>query len=127
MFLDKFRNRYSFNFLSVCGWIIFVLLCIFFISIICSPHDGFPAIAFIFIFLLILGLNILFYIFTFFVYVFELISWKRITNEKFLNNKYIKIFQTLGIIFAFLPIIMVVLLIIVGFLQDIMYDIHGID
>lgn len=92
-----------------------------------APHNGFPTIAFAYIFLLILGLNILFYLITFFVYVFELVSWKRITNEKFLNNKYIKIFQTLGITFAFLPIIIVVLLFVIGFLQDIIYNIHGID
>lgn len=130
MFWDKYRDRYSFNFLSACGWIIFVLLCVFFIpiiSIMFSPYSGFPGIAFAFLFLLILGLNILFYAITFYVYVFELVSWKRITNEKFLNNKYIKVLQTLGIFFAFLPIILVVLLFVIGFLQDIIYDIRGID
>lgn len=124
MFLNKFRNRYSFNFLSVCGWIIFILLCIFFFPDIFKPEAGLP-LAIIFIY--ILGLNILFYLMTFFVYVFELVSWKRITNEKCLNNKYIKVLQTLGIIFAFLPIIMVVLFLIFGFLQDIIYDFHGIN
>lgn len=130
MFLDKFRNRYSFNFLSICGWIIFLLLCVFLISIISamfSPYSGFPGIAFAFLFLLILALNIIFYLLTFFIYVFDIISWKRITNEKFLNNKYIKIFQTLGIIFSFLPIILVVLFLIVGFIQDIIYNIRGIE
>ena len=130
MLLDKFRNRYSFNFLSICGWIIFVLLSAFFIPIISamsSHYSGFPGIAFAFLFLLILGLNIIFYLLTFFVYVFEIVSWKRITNEKFLNNKYIKIFQILGIIFAFLPIMMVVLFLIVGFIQNMIYDIHSID
>ena len=130
MFLDKFRNRYSFNFLSICGWIIFLLLCVFLISIISamfSPYSGFPGIAFAFLFLLILALNIIFYLLTFFIYVFEIISWKRITNEKFLNNKYIKIFQILGIIFAFLPIMMVVFFLIVGFIQNIIYDIRSID
>ncbi len=130
MFLDKFRNRYSFNFLSICGWIIFLLLCVFLISIISamfSPYSGFSGIAFAFLFLLILALNIIFYLLTFFIYVFEIISWKRITNEKFLNNKYTKIFQTLGIIFAFLPIMMVVFFLIVGFIQNIIYDIRSID
>ena len=130
MFLDKFRNRYSFNFLSICGWIIFLLLCVFLISIISamfSPYSGFPGIAFAFLFLLILALNIIFYLLTFFIYVFDIISWKRITNEKFLNNKYIKIFQTLGIFFSFLPIILVVLFLIVGFIQDIIYNIRGIE
>ena len=108
MFLNKFRNRYSFNFLSVFGWIIFVLLCVFFIPIICSPYSGFPGIALFFIFLLILGLNILFYLITFFVYFFETVNFKKITNTKFLNNKYIKIIQTLGIIFAFLPFLILI-------------------
>ena len=124
MFLDKFKDRYSFNCLSTFGWIIFILLCIFFFPDIFKPEAGIH-LAIIFIF--ILGLNIIFYLITFFVYVFEIVSWKRITNEKFLNNKYIKIFQTLGIIFVFLPIIMVVLLFLVDFLQDIIYDIRGID
>lgn len=116
MFLDKFRNRYSFNFLVVCGWIIFILLGVFFKSIIFSPKNGFPTMAFVFIFQLILILNILFYVITFFIYVFEIVSLKRITCEKFLNNKYVKIFQTLGIAFAFLPIIIAVLFLVFIFL-----------
>lgn len=130
MFLDKFRNRYSFNFLSICGWIIFLLLCAFLIPIISamfSHYNGFPTIAFAYLFLLILGLNIIFYLLTFFVYVFEIISWKRITNEKFLNNKYIKICQTLGIISAFLPITILAIFYIYSFLQDSIYKILGID
>ena len=130
MLLDKFRDRYSFNFLSICGWIIFLLLCAFLIPIISamfSHYNGFPTIAFAYLFLLILGLNIIFYLLTFFVYVFEIISWKRITNEKFLNNKYIKICQTLGIIFAFLPITIVVIFYAYSFLQDCIYKILGID
>ena len=124
MFLDKFKDRYSFNCLSTCGWIVFILLCIFFLPDILKPEAGLP-LAIIFIY--ILGLNILFYLITFFVYVFELISWKRITNEKFLHNKYTKIFQTLGIIFAFLPITILVIFYIYSFLQDCIYKILGIN
>ena len=130
MFLDKFRNRYSFNFLSICGWIIFLLLCAFLIPIISvmfPPYSGFPGIAFAFLFLLILALNIIFYLLTFFIYVFEIISLKRITNKKFLNNKYIKMFQTLGIIFAFLPITIVVIFLVYNFLQDCIYKLLGIN
>ena len=126
MFLDKFRNRYSFNFLSACGWIVFALFTIFtcpelyFEYIVGNTaHAWGVGITF----LGILIVNILFYLITFFVYVFELVSWKRITNEKFLNNKYIKIFQILGIIFAFLPIMMVVFFLIVGFIQNIIYEV----
>ena len=130
MFLDKFRNRYSFNFLSACGWIVFALFTIFtcpelyFEYIVGNTaHAWGVGITF----LGILIVNILFYLITFFVYVFEIVSWKRITNEKFLNNKYIKIFQILGIIFAFLPIMMAVFFLIVGFIQNIIYDIRSID
>ncbi len=124
MFLDKFRNRYSFNFLSICGWIIFLLLCICFFPYIFEDELGFPIFL---IFIIILSLNILFYLITFFIYVFEIVSWKRITNEKFLDNKYIKIIQYSGIIFAFLPIIMIVLLFVFDFFKDIIYNIQGID
>ena len=118
MFLDKFRNRYSFNFLSACGWIVFALFTIFtcpelyFEYIVGNTaHAWGVGITF----LGILIVNILFYLITFFVYVFEIVSWKRITNEKFLNNKYIKIFQTLGIIFAFLPMTVIVFFFIINF------------
>lgn len=124
MFLDKFRNRYSFNFLSICGWIIFLLLCICFFPYIFEDELGFPIFL---IFIIILSLNILFYLITFFIYVFEIVSWKRITNENFLDNKYIKIIQYSGIIFAFLPIIMIVLLFVFDFFKDIIYNIQGID
>ncbi len=115
MLLDKFRNRYSFNFLSTCGWIVFAL----FIILTCpelyieyivgnTAHAWGVGITF----LGILIINILFYLITFFVYVFEIVNWKRITNEKFLNNKYIKIYQTLGIIFAFLPPLVLLIMLV---------------
>lgn len=124
MFLDKFRNRYSFNFLSVCGWIIFGLLCISFFPYMFEPQLGFPLAI---IFVGILGLNLLFYIITFLIYVFEIISWKRITNEKFLNNKYIKIAQTLGISFAFLPILILILFFAFSLLKSVVYNIQGVE
>ena len=76
-----------------------------------------------FTFLGILILTIIFFILTFFVYVFEIGSWKRITNEKFLNNKYTQMAQILGIVFAFLPILILILCFILLFLQDISYKI----
>ncbi len=117
MFLDKFRNRYSFNFLSVCGWIIFVLFCIIICPYLVLAKDGLSFIPLFLFCQFLIVLAILFYLITFFIYVFEIVSRKRITNEKFLDNKYIKIIQYLGIIFAFLPIIMVLLLFVFIFLS----------
>ncbi len=123
MFFDKFRDKYSFNFLSVCGWIIFVLYLIIFSFIVLSPNEGFPALIFFYFFLLLLGLNVFFYIITFFIYVFETINFKRITNEKVLNNKFIKIFQISGIVLAFLPLITIMIVLITGFTKDLVYSI----
>ena len=130
MFLNKFRNRYSFNFLSFCGWIVLALFIIFtcpelYIEYIVGNTEHAWGVGITFLGILIV--NILFYLITFFIYVFEFVSWKRITNEKFLNNKYIKIFQTLGIIFAFLPITIFVIFYIYIFLQDCIYKMLGID
>lgn len=126
MFLDKFRNRYSFNFLAICGWIIFILFVIYTLPELYIQYivgNTAHAIGVGFTFLGILILTIIFFILTFFVYVFEIISSNRITSEKILNNKYIKIAQTVGIVFAFLPILILILCFIFIFLQDISYKI----
>ncbi len=117
MFFDNFRNRYSFNFLSVCGWIVFVLFIVYTCPELYSEYiigNSAHAWGVGITFLGILIINIIFYLITFFIYVFELVSEKQITNAKFLNNKYIKICQIIGIIFAFLPIIIVALLFLFG-------------
>lgn len=113
MFLDKFRNRYSFNFLSACGLIIFLLLCIIISPYTLLTKDGLSFIPLFLFCQCLFVLDILFYIITFFIYVFEIISWKRITSEKFLNNKHVKIFQTLGIAFSFLPIMIIAIFYII--------------
>lgn len=124
MFLDKFRNRYSFNFLSVCGWIILGLLCVSFFPYIFEPQLGFPLAI---IFIGILGLNLLFYIITFFVYVFETVSLNKISSEKFLNNKYVKLIQNLGIVFAFLPILILILFFTFSLIKSVVYNFQGIE
>lgn len=130
MFLDKFRNRYSFNFLSVCGWIIIILCAIFTLPELYIEYivgNTAHALGVGITFLGILCLNIIFFILTFLIYVFEIISWKRITNEKFLNNKYIKLIQTLGISFAFLPILILILFFAFSLLKSVVYNIQGVE
>ncbi len=130
MFLDKFRNRYSFNFLSVCGWIIIILCTIFtlpelYIEYIIgnTAHAWGVGITF----LGILCLNILFFILTFFVYVFETVSLNKISSEKFLNNKYVKLIQNLGIVFAFLPILILILFFTFSLIKSVVYNFQGIE
>ena len=124
MFIDKFRNRYSFNFLVVCGWVIFLQFCFFICPelyityVVRNTEHAFGVGVF---FLCVLIISAVSYVITFFINVFEIISLKRITCEKFLNNKYVKIFQTLGIAFAFLPIIIMALLFISNFLVSVSY------
>lgn len=103
MFLDKLKNRYSYNFLAVCGWLEFIFLCSKFSPDIFRQQAYFPRFL---IFSAIILINIVFLLITFFIYVFEITSLKRITNEKFLNFKFLKLFQVIGVVFAFLPIIL---------------------
>ena len=102
--------------MSGCGWVVFALLCVHFFPDVSKPDAGLP-LAIIFIGILLL--NIVFYIITFVIYVYEKVRLKRITSEKFLNNKVIKIFQLFGIFLAFLPLIMLALYLVEDFIKDI--------
>jgi len=100
MFFDKFRDKYSFNFLAICGWIVFVAYFTFYLLATLYQWYG-SAISFIVLTILIfaafcLSLSIIILILE------EIFTWK-IKNQKFLNNKFIFIFQILGSIFAILP------------------------
>ena len=100
--LDKFRDKYSYNFLSFCGWVVFVLLAYFYITASILNWYG-SAISLMF--LIIVFINVVFLLISFIIYVFEeIFNWK-IKNQNFLNNKFISIFQILGSIFAILPIL----------------------
>ena len=101
-FLDKFRNKYSFNFLGICGWVVVVSLAVFYIKASISNWYG-SAISLIF--LIIFFINVIFLLISFIIYVFEEIFYWDIKNQNFLNNKFISILQFSGVIFAFLPIL----------------------
>ncbi len=108
-FLDRFKNKYSYNFLAICGWFVVVLLTVFYIKASISNWYG-SAISLIF--LIIFFINIIFLLISFIIYIFEeIFAWK-IKNQDFLNNKFIFIFQILGSVFAILPILYFLFLLI---------------
>ena len=109
MLLDKFKNRFSYNFLAIYGWARFLFLSSKYSPDIFHPQAGTPMAI---ITLMIFAADIIFILLTFFIYLFERFSFKRITNEKFLNNKFVSITQHIGFIFATLPFLMILILIV---------------
>ena len=112
MFLDKFRNRYSYNFLSFCGYVIFLLLIKvltskFYATYIIDNTETFLPFAIIITGFIILDLISIFIVLI--IFVFEKKFNFKIQNENILNKKPIKIIQQLGIIFVFLPIVYMIL------------------
>ena len=109
MILDKFRNKYSFNFLAICGWVVSIAYFTFYLLATLYQWYG-SAISFIvltilFFALFCLSLSIIILVLE------EIFAWK-IKNQDFLNNKFIFIFQILGSIFAILPILYFLFLLI---------------
>ena len=101
--LDKFRNRFSFNFLVICGWITFYFYIPFFYpENFSNPQAGGP-----FAFTLIFNsiLNTLFFLMSISIFAIEYTLNKEITNQKFLKSKFIFCLQILGIIFFAIPLI----------------------
>ena len=126
MFLEKYKNRYSFNFLAVCGWIVFVLFSMCFSPLIFVRGAGIsPVIAWMFgiIFLL----DILFCILTFVIYVFEIIFNLRISNQKFLQSRKIYILQILGIGFSVFPIMFMVLSFVFDYITELFSSLIGLN
>ena len=106
MIFDKLRNRYSFNFLAICGWICFILFLIFtcpemYITYIVGKSDHFWDVA-----VTLTGI-VLFDIAIFFIYliIFCIEKFFNIKNigNKYLDKKHMKFIQILGILFLFLP------------------------
>lgn len=115
MILDKFRNRYSFNFLSICGWICFiaVILCvskeIYIIHILKNTQYLWG------VYVYYIGISffaILSLFITSLIYFFEKIFNIKMKNYEILNNKIIHIVQILGIIFELVIILALCLILI---------------
>jgi len=105
--LDNLRNRYSFNFLVICGWICFVLFLVFtcpeiYITYIVGKSDHFWGVA-----VTLTGI-VLFDIAVFFIslVIFCIEKFFNIKNigNKYLESKFSMFIQTLGIIFVIIPI-----------------------
>lgn len=103
MILDKFRDRYSFNFLAISGLLLLLVFCIFVIP---SYFEYCILPAFLET-VIIASFTIILFVITVFVYIFEEIFDKKIKNEKFLNSKIILIMQILGLISMLIPILFV--------------------
>ena len=101
MLFDKLRNRYSFNFLAICGWITFFL----YIPFLYPPYMTNPQIGGPFALILILNtiINFIFCITSIFIYLIEFMAKKQITNQKFLNSKFVFYLQIFGILFFLVP------------------------
>lgn len=131
MFLNRLRQSYAFNFLVIYSFVVtLVYLGIYLYHIVIENTQNVLSVitmGSIFLILPMTLINFLGILLSILLWFLEIIFSLKITNEKFLNNKYIKICQTLGIIFAFLPIIIILLALIISFFQDMIYNIHGIE
>lgn len=109
MLFDKFRNRYSFNFLAVCGWICFILFLTLtcpeiYITYIDGKSDHFWDVTVTIIGLIVIDIAVLFISLIIF-YIEKIFSIKKINNILF-ENKQFKVLQTLGVIFSIVPIVL---------------------
>ena len=108
MFLDKFKNRYSYIFLSLCGHACFMLFCIwtapelYTTYIIGNTQHSFGvAMSFVAI-LTIDAISICLFLF---INAFTPLRLKTI-NAKLLNNKIINFVQHLGVSFILFPFLL---------------------
>jgi hypothetical protein len=116
-FLDKFRNRYWFNFLVFCGFLTVILISIYVAPIMSSVYiDGDTESFLIFgIYLILISLaNLVLIFISFLIWIFEkMLNIKRLNECKI--NKHI---QNLGIFFFFLPPIIWIFV----FIKDLMLN-----
>ena len=100
---DKIRNRFSFNFLAICGWISFWFYIELFYpeNLFNQQADGTLLIFLGFNFIL----NTLFFLMTISIFAIEFVINKKITNQKFLKSKFVFCLQILGIIFFIIPFV----------------------
>lgn len=97
MFLDKFRNRYSFNLLAICGITSFLIVIAVLLFLFAQRNNGIPFLGILLLHTELAVIEIFTIFLAFLIYIFEEIFNKKITNKKFLKSKNILILQNLGI------------------------------
>ena len=117
MILDKFRDRYSFNFLAFSGWITcFVYIYTYYRELHPFSYNeqlGFPLLL-IMAFLMVI--EAIFILLSLLIVFLEKLLKKKITNKKFLKSKLVFWFQNIGLIFIAFPIALITAYFIIGIL-----------
>ncbi len=124
MILEKYKNRYSFNFLVICGWIVLLLFGTFvcpeiFITYILGNTQHVFAIGVSLICIVLFVIICL--IFAFFIRILELVFLIQINNIKFLNNKVVDIIQKTGIICMLSAVLFIICLLLVSIWEYVKY------
>ncbi len=124
MILEKYKNRYSFNFLAICGWIVLLLFGTFvcpeiFIAYIIGNTQHVFAIGISLICIVLFVIICL--IFAFFIRILELVFLIQINNMKFLNNKVVDIIQKTGIICMLSAVLFIICLLLVSIWEYVKY------
>ena len=123
MFLDKFRDRYSFNLLAIFGWLFFVLFLFlgfsdFFLAYIIGKTENVFGVG-VFLLMTVLFSIILMFLCLIIFIVEKYKNIRKMNNRLLLNKIFIK-FQTVGFILFFTPILIFSLIIIRGIILDIL-------
>ena len=129
MFLDKFRDRYSFNILTISGWLLFVLFLFlgfpdFFQAYIIGKTEHVFGFGVSLLITVLFSIILIFLCLTIFI-IEKYMNIRKINNRLLQNKTFIK-FQTTGFILFFVPILILSLIIIHGIILDIIVKFKSI-
>lgn len=112
MFLDKFRDKYSFNLLVSSGLFSLLISCLFFLFILFNLHSGISSLIVTFLILELAFIQLIVSILSYIIYIIEEIFNKKIKNNLFLKSKVISNLQLVGIINYLLVFILALIIIL---------------